>query len=206
MEKTIIDIDSWERTKLFNFYNSFDNPCYNITFRVPCSRTWDYCKREKKSFFLYSLYVITKSMNEIENFKYRIDKDNNVVLYDVCNVVSPIELDGDMFKEIEFEFDDDLDVFYDNCKKRIALAKSESAGAGENNEDSFLIGCVPWLDFESYTYADYSFKQTTPCLTFGKYKDGSIPLTIKANHSFIDGKHLKRFVERMTELFTAESF
>lgn len=193
----IVNMDTWDRKKLFEFYKSFDNPCFNITFKVDVQSVWTYCKSNEKSFFLTMLFIIVKSLNSVENFRYRTNGDN-VVLLNNCNCVTPIAITDSLFQETELQYFESYDEFYEQGKRKIEQVKrSMIADAGNNDNCPYIISCVPWLDFESYTYASFSFHQDAPLLTFGKFNNGQIPITIKVNHCFVDGIHIKKFLDEI---------
>ena len=64
------------------------------------------------------------------------------------------------------------------------------ANAGESSEYSVLVSCVPWFHFEAVTLPDFTFRQSRPIITYGRLKDGEIPVNIRAHHAFVDGKHI----------------
>lgn len=201
MKYQIVDLDNWERKNLYAFYSTFDCPCFSLTFKIKCQKVWEECKKdEDKSFFLYCFYYILNSLNSIENFRYRVH-EGKVVLYEKCNAVCAIDIGNDLFEEVEFEYFDDMDEFFANSKKIIKRVKeAKNVNVGENDDNQYIVSCVPWLEFESYTPAQLDFKQAAPHITFGKYKDGEIPLTIKANHCFVDGMHIRGFISNLERL------
>lgn len=199
-----VDLNTWDRKNLYNFYSTFDKPCFSITFKVEAKKLWEKSRKENLSFFLLCLWVIMSALNDVKNFKYRI-MNGQVVLFEKCNAVTPIAVNDELFQEIAIFYDTDFEAFYQKSSRQIEQVKlTGKANAGNNNEEPFIISCLPWLHFESLVSADYDFKQTNPCITFGKYEKGMLPIAVKANHCFVDGIHVKRFADafydRMNEI------
>lgn len=196
-----IDINSWERKNLYEFYMGFDRGCFNITIKIPAQNIYDYCKKNGISFFLASLYGIVRAINEIENFKLRETPDQKVVLLDNVDVVTPIDVGNDLFKEVEMKYYPDFEMFRTEASKVIEKAKCMEANAGESDEYPVLVSCVPWFHFEAVTLPDYTFRQSRPIITYGRLKDGEIPVNIRAHHAFVDGKHISHFVDFLTKMW-----
>ena len=51
------------------------------------------------------------------------------------------------------------------------------------------------------THAEYYVGAAVPALTWGKLKNGIIPVAGKFNHAFVDGLHASRFFARVEEGF-----
>ncbi len=90
--KQIIDIENWERKENFNFFRHFQNPQLSITSEVECGGARQRAKAAGQSFFLHYLYAVLHAANEIPEFRYRIDPDGRVVLYDTIDMLSPIKI------------------------------------------------------------------------------------------------------------------
>ena len=70
-----------------------------------------------------------------------------------------------------------------------------------NGENFFCASCLPWLHFSAMTHAEYYVGASVPALTWGKLKNGIIPVAGKFNHAFVDGLHASRFFARVEENF-----
>ena len=68
-------------------------------------------------------------------------------------------------------------------------------------ENFFCASCLPWLHFSAITHAEYYVGAAVPALTWGKLKNGIIPVAGKFNHAFVDGLHASRFFARVEEGF-----
>ena len=95
--KHIIDIDTWERRDNYGFFRTFLNSWYSVTTEIDCTEASAAAKKAKHSFFLYYLYAVLRSANEVNELRYRIDKDGQVVFHDRVDIISPIAVPGRTF-------------------------------------------------------------------------------------------------------------
>ena len=90
--KHIIDIDTWERRDNYNFFRTFHNSWISITSEVECGEALAAAKASGRSFFLYYLYAILRAANEVKEFRFRTDKNGQVVYHDqVAKALHPAE-------------------------------------------------------------------------------------------------------------------
>jgi hypothetical protein len=71
MATEIIDIDGWERKSQFLNFNKYSHPVFSIGVRLDVSNLVDYCKNNKRSFFITFLYIVTKNCNEIKELNQK---------------------------------------------------------------------------------------------------------------------------------------
>ena len=115
--KQIIDIENWERKENFNFFRHFQNPQLSITSEVECGGAKQRAKAAGQSFFLHYLYAVLRAANEIPEFRYRIDTEGRVVLYDTIDMLSPIKIkENGKFFTTRFPYHNDFDTFYREAK------------------------------------------------------------------------------------------
>ena len=76
--KHIIDIDTWERRDNYGFFRTFLNSWYSVTTEIDCTEASAAAKQSGHSFFLYYLYAVLRSANEVDELRYRTDKNGPV--------------------------------------------------------------------------------------------------------------------------------
>ena len=86
--KHIIDIETWERRDNYNFFRNFHNSWISITSEVDCTEAFPAAKAAKRSFFLYYLYAVLRAANEVKEFRFRTDKNGQVVYHDQVDIIS----------------------------------------------------------------------------------------------------------------------
>ena len=87
--KHIIDIDAWERRDNYGFFRNFVNSWYSVTTEIDCTEASAAARAAKRSFFLYYLYAVVRSANEVDELRYRTDKEGRVVFHDRVDIISP---------------------------------------------------------------------------------------------------------------------
>lgn len=109
--KHIIDIDTWERRDNYNFFRTFHNSWISITSEVECGEALAAAKASGRSFFLYYLYAILRAANEVKEFRFRTDKNGQVVYHDQVDIISPIAVPGKTFYTVRIPYHEDFERF-----------------------------------------------------------------------------------------------
>lgn len=75
-----IDLATWPRREVFNFFSQISNPFYMVSFKQEVTNLVKYCKESQLSFYYALIYLTCQAMNEIENFRYFL-QDEEIYLY-----------------------------------------------------------------------------------------------------------------------------
>ena len=75
------DVNSWDRREHFAFYSTKRLPHYAVAAYIDVTPLLAYKRKHHLSFYLSLVYLVTKSLNSIRNFRLRI-VDGKVVIYD----------------------------------------------------------------------------------------------------------------------------
>lgn len=197
----IINTQIWHRKAHFDFYRQFANPCFNLCVPIEAQRLYESAKDNGVSFFQLALYAILRAVNSVPQLKQRV-LGNQVVEYSNIEVMTPIMTDNEGFRQIWCENKADFLSFTKAVTEKIEIAKkTEAAPLIVQQENFFCASCLPWVHFSAITHAEFSFGATVPTLTWGKLKDGKIPVSCKFNHAFVDGLHASRFFIQLEMLF-----
>lgn len=201
--KTLIDLPTWKRRDTFLFFKDFYNAYINVTCNVDCSTAKRKAREAGVSFFLYYLHAIARSMNETEEFRYRIDADGNVVAYDVINILTPIKNRGkEGYTTVFLPYLADRTEFIENSGRIInSLSEGNPFGAESGCEeyDVALVSAVPNLPFASIsTTQRHKGGNDYPLVNVGMMgKDFKMPVAIGVHHGFVDGEQIAAFYERV---------
>ena len=82
MEKQI-DLSSWKRKEIFDFFSHASNPYYMVTFRIDVAPLYAYVKEHHLSFYYSLVYLCTQAINEVDAFRYTI-RGTQVFYLDPC--------------------------------------------------------------------------------------------------------------------------
>lgn len=209
--KKIIDIDTWNRKEHFNFFKKFDDPFFGVTVNVDFSTTYHQAKKEKSSFFLYSLHKIMQAVNATEAFRYRIE-DDKVVCYDTIHPETTVGRENGTFSFSSFEYYPDTKIFVDNAQRIIEKVKATTGlglGASPGRNDVIHYSPVPWIQFTDMKHAvSFGNNAAIPKISTGKYftKEQKImlPVSITVNHAVMDGLHVSLFLNKLQEYIESE--
>jgi len=204
----ILDKNSWKRKEHFNFFSQFDEPFFGVVSEIDCTIAHKFAKENKKSFFSYYLHKSLLAINEIEEFKYRIYDNNDIVIYDEIHASSTIvradETYGFSFVHYNLEFE----IFNKSLQKEIKNVE-DSVGLRLNKDglrkDTIHYSSIPWSKFTGLTHArNFKNNDSVPKITFGKMflkEDRWImPIAINAHHGLVDGLHVAKYLEVFQKL------
>lgn len=190
------------RRDRFELFNSFESPLLNLTFNMEVPEFRPFCKENGHPPFHFFLYVLFKSLMKVENFRYRIYRDEVIKIDRLIPSYTVMNQDG-VLNFTRFEHSDDLKVFIE----RSLLAREESArskkllhSASEFSEreikDYVFITSIPWLEFTSIQHPVKKLSSVDiPSIAWGKFKGlnkdrMSMPFSVQVHHGFVDGYHV----------------
>ena len=209
--KHIIDINTWERKENYEFFLGFQNPTISITSEVECAGAKARAKAAGESFFLHYLYAVLRAVNEIPEFRFRIDAEGRVVYFDHVDMLTPIKVkENGRFFTIRLPWNTDFQTFYTTAKAIINDIDPngnpydmEKVG-GKDLLDVILLSATPDLYFTSLTCTqEHRHGSNYPLMNAGKaiLKEGKLvmPIAMTIHHGFIDGHHRSLFYKKVEE-------
>jgi chloramphenicol O-acetyltransferase type A len=117
-----IDLENWNRIKHFNFYKNYTFPHFSVTANLNVTSLVKYAKEHKISFFPSFLYIIMKSLNAVENFKYRI-RGEEVVLHDFVTPSFTVLNEEELYVFCTTEYNPDYETYINKIKHDIEKSK-----------------------------------------------------------------------------------
>lgn len=202
-----------KRRDRFEFFESFDKPLLNITFRMKVPDFRKFCKEKGLPPFHFFLYHVTKSLVSIENFSYRIHEGEVIQINRYVPSYTTLSPDN-LFNYTNLEYTPDIKVFIERSLKarNEVLNTSELSNAGfglspRELKDHFFITSIPWLDFTAIEHPVYRFKSADiPAIAWGKFQDKDscieIPFAVQAHHGFVDAYHVHLLAEEISSSIT----
>lgn len=202
---TEIDLEKWKRREHFAFFYRMDYPQYNVSFNVDITEFLSVIKQKKLSFYFTLIYLSTHSVNQIEEFKYRV-RDGKVFLHDTLNPsFAHMEKDSDLFKQITVDSKDNLMDFIDSVMLKIKLQKEYFVAADFASRDDYIYyTSLPWISFTHLSHTiNFNKNDSVPRLAWGKYFEQNsrilLPYSVQVNHAFVDGIHIAKFKENLED-------
>jgi chloramphenicol O-acetyltransferase type A len=200
-----LDLETWNRKEHFKFFNSFEKPFFGITFEVDCTSAYEKAKSTETSFFLYYLHKAIIAVNEIEEFRYRIDEEDRVIIFDKINAASTISRPDETFGFSYIDYHLEFGTFKLGAEKEIERVRASRDLVPASSSDVVFFSSIPWINFTSVSHSrSFSVKDSVPKISFGKYaiKEGKkmMPVSVHVHHGLMDGYHVGKFAERFQEL------
>lgn len=195
--KNKLNLSTWNRKKQYEWFKNFSNSCYSIDSKIDITKLINYCKNNNKSFFICMIYIVTKSLNSIEQMRMRYE-EGNVYIYDEITPAYTVMTKSGDFDNVRHEFINDFDRFYDLAQKEIEKIKNQTKlnitnYNPENCYSEYYITSIPWISFNNINHPipDDKGNATIPRICWDKYQkiDGKfiLNLNITVNHMFVDG-------------------
>ncbi len=200
----IINEKTWERAMHCMVFRNSIEPQFCVTFEADITSFKEKVKRQGLSFTMAMVYAVCKCANEIEEFRYRF-LDGNIVLYDrVDTAFTYLDKFTNLFKVVNVPFVDDINEY---CKLAYTTANEQKEYfTGPLGNDVFQCSPMPWVTYTHISHTNSGKKDNaTPLFDWGKYyeKNGKImiPISVQVHHSFVDGIHIGKFVNRLQDYF-----
>lgn len=198
-----LNLNNWNRINHYNFFKSFDNPFYNICSNIDVTELYTICKNNKPSFFFASLFLSIKSVNEIKEFRYRIE-DDKVFIYDKIHPFSTVLNDDNTFNFCEFNYINNYSKFHISSEKFVEEIKTKKELDPKPRLDVIHYTVIPWISLTSMSHArNYGNSDSIPKIVFGKYFEENgkmmMPISVEVHHSLVDGYHVGQFLQKFRE-------
>lgn len=200
-----IDLENWKRKEHFLFFNRMDYPQYNICLNMDISNFLNHLRNRNISFYYAMIYAVTKIVNDIEEFRYRI-RDGKVVLHERIHpsfTYMDADKNDNLFKMVTVELNDDIREFTMHAEKE-AEEQRDYFGIDKltGRDDLIYITSIPWISFTHISHTiSLNRNDSVPRISWGKYFEDKekimLPFSVQVNHALIDGFHIGKYTERL---------
>lgn len=204
--KQIINLDKWNRKEHFEFFGSMDDPFFGLTTQVDITPVYQEAKADHASFFLYSLHKIIKAVNEVEEFRYRVE-EGQVVCFDVIHAGTTVGREDGTFGFGFIDYSPNRDQFVQDARKviqRVQATEGLCRDRDSMRQDLIRFSPVPWVAFTEMKHAT-SFKtgDSATRISTGKLVDTNgrmmLPISITAHHGLVDGRHVGILLDKISQ-------
>lgn len=201
---TYLDVTTWSRRDLFEFFRDFDNPYFNICTRLDVTNLLAFLRsRPDFSVSLAYHYFALRAANEIEPFRYRL-RGGRVVIHDVINGGTTVLTPNESFTFAYFDYDQDFERFMLAAQRSVDEAKASNSFEPTSNDDAIYFTTLPWVSFTSFAHArNWGREDSVPRIAFGKFVQENertlLPFSVEVHHALMDGLHVGRYVNRLQE-------
>jgi len=203
---TYIDLDTWSRREVFEFYRHFDKPFFNVCTRLDVTNLLNEMRKHTSvSVSLTYHYFALKAANEIEQFRYRL-RDGKVLVHDVINGGTTLMLPNESFTLVYFDYARTFAEFIGPAQRAFEETK-RTGGFHPRHDDDARIHCttLPWIAFTSFSHArNWRGEDSVPKISFGKFTRENervlMPFSVEVHHALVDGLHVGRYIARIEEM------
>jgi chloramphenicol O-acetyltransferase type A len=201
-----LDLDTWHRRELFEFFRDYQNPYFNICARVDITNLIKLVReRPGANVSLSYHYFALRIANETEPFRYRF-KDGQVTVFDVINGGTTVLLPNESFTYAYFDYLEDFDGFVSEAGKAIEKVRAGGALKPTMRDDLIYFTTLPWISFTSFAHARTPGRgESIPRIAFGKFfkENGRtlLPISVEVHHALMDGLIVGRYFNKLEEAF-----
>lgn len=202
-----IDMSIWPRRELYDYLSAVSHPFYAVTFAQDVTALYEYVHAHGLSFYYALVYLCTKAMNAVENFRYDI-RGSEVVLTDRREPsFTDMHEGAEIYHIVTMPAGDDLADFCRSAKAKSNAQKTFIEPDGDAG-DLIYFSCMPWMDVTGLTNErDFNRDDSVPRVAWGRYTDVGgrrmLHISVEVNHRLVDGYHIGLFAQRLTELIQA---
>lgn len=197
---TVVDQSHWKRAMHCAVFRNCIEPAFCITVELDVTHFYRRIKELGYPFTYSLIYLVSQAANEIEEFRYRF-LEGQVVLYQrIHTAFTYLNPETELFKVVNVPLTDTLEEY-------VALAdrtqkEQQEYFTGPLGRDVFQFSPLPWLCYTHISHTNAGNKDNaTPLFDWGKWeiREGKrlLPFSIQAHHSFVDGLHVARLVEKI---------
>ena len=174
-----------------------------MTAPIYVKNLFDFCYIHNYKFYPTVIYIVTKVLNKIENFKMFRDNEGNLCVWDKINPNYTIfHQDDKTFSDCWSEYEEDFEKCFQNITTDMHTYKDKKGIKVKEQQPAnfYCISCTPWTAFTGYGSRVANGEPAFfPIITMGKYeKNGNridMPVNITIAHAVADGYHIGLFFE-----------
>lgn len=200
----VIDYDQWPRKGTFEYFKHFEKPPY-ITISIDFDITnFKKVIKEKGWSFTYAFdYLAAKALQEIPDFRVRVLRSGELRSYEILvSTIQVLDPKDKQVKNIILPIEGTIEEFVQKAhKQQTEIFENESSLNIYRKANMIQFSSLPWIPYTA-TSQDFPVSiNGTPFIIFGKYSESNgkilLPVTIMADHRFIDGYHVGLWYEKL---------
>ena len=198
-----LDLESWSRRELFEFFINYTNPYFNVCTQVDVTRLKEFVNRERPVKISLALhYFALRIANELEPFRYRL-KEGKVFVYDVINGGTTVLLPNESFTYAYFDYHRNFAEFVSGMGQAVDDVRNGTGKLKPTMRDDVIYHTtLPWINFTSFMHARTPGRgESIPRIVFGKITNENgrlkMPISIEVHHALMDGLHVGRYLSTL---------
>lgn len=199
---TPIDMDTWPRAELYRLYTEvWSTVTYSLTKKLSAAVLVPYLKERGIQFVPAIMWLVSREINRIENFRLAI-REKKLGVWDVVHPMFPnLNAYRNMtFHSLRFQ-ENFRDFYVAYLEEQQENRDKTSLWANEIPENSFMVSVLPWLHFDASSMQIKNAKgYYSPFIAIGQYNEAmELPVMLMGNHASTDAWHAACFFHGMQE-------
>lgn len=198
-----LDLHTWPRRDVFEFFRNFDKPYFNVTTQLDITELVALRGSPHFTNFLGYHYLALRTANEIEPFRYRL-QNGKVVIHEVIHGGSTVLMPNETFSFSYFDYHEDFERFAIEAARAIEAVRSGDPNFSPREDHQAVIHftTLPWVSFTSFSHArNWGREDSIPKIAFGKFKRENnrilLPVSVEVHHALMDGLHVGHFFQNL---------
>ena len=189
-------LENSPREETFNHYMNTVPCTYSMTVNIDITNLLNEINANEKKIFPVFLHLLSKVVNNHQEFRMAVLDNGDVGYYDVCHPCYTVfDSENETFSNKCTLFKENLNEFYEDY-----LLKTQDIP-----ENIFNVSLIPWTSFTGFNLnLQKGYDYLPPIFTIGKYFNQDektlIPMAVQVHHSVCDGFHLSRFLNELEGL------
>ena len=207
-----IDIDNPHRQRHFKMFNNMNHPHFNICARLDITDFLGTTTKEGLAFTPAIVYLISRTANEIREFRQRI-RMNSIYEHESVHPSFAVKTEvSDVFSFCYVDYQANAEAFIQDALQQMKRMHVEPSLEDEDERDDYLfLSVIPWIHFTSIQHAmSFHPHDSVPRMVWGKYqKEGNtvwMPLSVQVHHAVVDGRHVGLYFDRMQQYLSSEDW
>ena len=202
-----LDLATWPRREVFQFFLDFDKPYFNVCLQLDVTKLVDELRHHPRGYVSLAYhYLALRAANDVEPFRYRL-RDGQVFVHDVIHGGTTLLMPNEIFTLVYFDYKENFQEFAEAARQAIDEKLAGDGAFRPRNEDDGRIHftVLPWFSFSSFSHArNWKREDSIPKIAFGKFTKEDdrtlMPFSVEVHHALMDGLHVGRFLTRMEEM------
>lgn len=202
-----INLNEWKRAPYFYLYTQMMPTGFNLCVDLDITKMYAYFKEKGYKFAAGYRYITMKLINQREYFRIAY-KDGKLGYYNyLMPCFANFHEDDKTTSLMWVDYNESFEVFYQNYleeENKYKAVHGIVARPEMSQENSCIIGALPWTTFTSYSPVPYaSPTQFFPIIQSGKFKKEAdkllMPFSITVHHAVVDGYQVSEYLEKLQE-------
>ena len=200
----LVDLETWPRREIFEFFSPISNPFYSVTFRLDVTGLHRYTKERGLSFYHSLIWLSTRALRRVDAFSYAVSEGRVVKLTGRRPSFTHLKPGSEQFQIVTMPCEGSLADFCAAAKARCEGQDFFLDAAGEGI-DMIFFSCLPWVDVTALTNErNLDVDDAIPRIAWGKFVEENgrktLGFSLEVNHRFIDGLHIGLFAKELEKL------